>query len=175
MEHVFRCRQNWSKLCEKTLNDQINLELLASYTYLFLSTYFGRDDVALNPLVEYFNKASLEEREHAFKLIEYQNKRGGIVELDVIACPTINFKTKNNVMEAFEFSLQLEKKVNKSLLDLHKIGESENDPQFCDYIEGEFLNEQMEANSDLSKIITQIEMIGDDGHGIWEFVQKINN
>ena len=73
----FKCRQNWSKLCEEKLNIQINLELLASYNYFYLSSFFGRDDIGLKKLVEYFNKASLEEREHSQIMIEYQNKRGG--------------------------------------------------------------------------------------------------
>ena len=169
----FNCRQNWSDECEQQINKQINLELLASHQYLFLSTYFGRDDIALEPLSNYFNKASLEEREHAKKLIDYQNMRGGIVKLGPIECPNIEFKTKNKVYEAFEFALLLEKTVNSSLLNLHKTAESNNDPQFGDFLEGEFLKEQNEANRELSRYLTQLEMIGDNGYGIWEFVNKL--
>ena len=39
----------------------------------------------------------------------------------------------------------MEQVVYKSLLNVHKIGEENNDPQFTDFIEGEFLEEQINA------------------------------
>ena len=174
MTNYLRCRQKWSEECELALNKQINLELLASYQYLFLSTYFDRDNIALKPLVHFFEKSSLEEREHANKLMAYQHMRGGIATLDTISNPTIEFNTDNKVLEAFNFVLLLEKTVNNSLLDLHKISDTNNDPQFGDYLEGEFLKEQVEAISELSKYITQLEFIGNNNYGIWEFVHKLN-
>ena len=46
--------------------------------------YFDRDDVALPGFYKYFSKASEEEREHAEKLMKYQNKRGGRIVLQNI-------------------------------------------------------------------------------------------
>jgi ferritin heavy chain len=172
MSNNFKCRQNWGEQCEQDLNKQINLELLASHQYLFLSSHFNRDDVALKPLSDFLNKCSLEERGHAQKLIDYQNMRGGIVVLTNVADPNIKFTSNNKVLEALNFVLILEKTVNKSLLDLHTTAENDNDPQFGDYIEGEFLNEQVEAISEISKYITQIEFIGNNNYGIWEFINK---
>ena len=48
------------------------------------STYFSRHDVALPGFAKLFRKNSDEEREHAFKLVEYQNMRGGTVVFRVI-------------------------------------------------------------------------------------------
>ncbi|GCC39497.1 hypothetical protein chiPu_0023905, partial [Chiloscyllium punctatum] len=45
------------------------------------SSYFDRDDVALRHFAEFFKEQSHEEREHAEKLMEFQNKRGGRVLL----------------------------------------------------------------------------------------------
>jgi ferritin heavy chain len=172
MSNNFKCRQNWGEQCEQDLNKQINLELLASHQYLFLSSHFNRDDVALKPFSDFLNKCSLEERGHAQKLIDYQNMRGGIVVLTNVADPNIKFTSNNKVLEALNFVLILEKTVNKSLLDLHTTAENDNDPQFGDYIEGEFLNEQVEAISEISKYITQIEFIGNNNYGIWEFINN---
>ena len=69
----------WSDACEEELNKQINIELDASQQYLSLYNFFLRDDVGLINIAKYFLKASEEEREHALKMIEYQNKRGGKV------------------------------------------------------------------------------------------------
>lgn len=168
-----RCRQNWSEACELALNEQIKIEYLASYHYHILASYFYRDDVGLQVLGDYFNKASLEEREHADKLMRYQNKRGGIVKLYTLPVPSLDLCKDKEVISAFELALTLEKSVNEQLLKLHQIASDNNDPQFSDYLEGEFLEEQVEAISDLSKKVTQLELIGDDGHGIWEFVRSL--
>ena len=46
--------------------------------------YFDRDDVALHGFHKFFKKSSDEEREHAEKLMKYQNKRGGRIVLQQI-------------------------------------------------------------------------------------------
>ena len=137
------CRQNWSIESEKELNKQISREYEASLSYHVLSNYFNRDDIGLHKLVEYFNKASLEEREHANKLMDYQNLRGGIVEIHGIKPAQVNLEKPNDIIDAFKIALKMEKDINQHLLDLHKVAERENDPQFCDYLEGEFLKEQV--------------------------------
>ena len=50
----------------------------------FQAYYFDRDDVALPGFHKYFKKSSDEEREHAEKLMTYQNKRGGRIVLQAI-------------------------------------------------------------------------------------------
>jgi ferritin heavy chain len=107
--------------------------------------------------------------------MKYQNMRGGKVELFTIPNLSSDFNKENNVFNAFSHALQLEKNVNQSLLDLHKIASDNNDPQFSDYIEGEFLKEQVEAISELSKMITHLERLGDDKYGIWEFCNGLES
>jgi ferritin heavy chain len=68
---------------------QINLELKASHIYLSMASYFARDNVALPGLHQFFKKSSEEEREHAEKLIDYQNKRGGKVAIQGIPAPDV--------------------------------------------------------------------------------------
>ena len=166
-----RCRQNWSKECEDELNNQINREYQASLSYHVISTYFNRDDIGLHKLVDYFNKASLEEREHADKLMNYQNMRGGVVRIESIKPSKIELGLPNDIFGAFTKALEMEKEINQHLLDLHKI--AENDPQFCDYLEGEFLKEQVEAISELSKIISVIERFNGDQHAIWNYIETL--
>ena len=79
-----RCRQNWSESCENTLNEQIKTEYTASYKYHQIAAFFYRDDIGLNKLGDYFNKASLEEREHADKFLKYQTMRGGVAKLQTL-------------------------------------------------------------------------------------------
>merc|ERR1712223_697643 len=83
-----KVKQNFHAETEGLINKQINMELHASYTYLSMAAYFDRDDIALPGFAKRFREASLEEREHAEKLISYQNLRGGRVVFKEIAKPS---------------------------------------------------------------------------------------
>jgi ferritin heavy chain len=76
-----RVRQNFALASEEGINKQINLELYASYVYMSMASYFHRDDIALPGFHKFFSRMSDEEREHAQKLMNYQNMRGGRVVL----------------------------------------------------------------------------------------------
>merc|ERR1712117_463372 len=78
-----RVRQNFHEESEALINKQINTEMHASYVYLAMSSFFNREDQALPGFSKFFRKASDEERDHAMKLIEYQNMRGGKVVFKV--------------------------------------------------------------------------------------------
>lgn len=90
-------RQNFATESEVALNQQINSELCASYTYLAMATYFRRDGIALHGksflnvgFAKLFKESADEEREHAEKLIEYVSKRGGIVTFHPIPEPMVS-------------------------------------------------------------------------------------
>lgn len=151
-------RQNYHAECEAGVNKQINLELYASYVYQSMSFYFDRDDVALPGFAKFFKKASEEEREHAEKLMKYQNQRGGRIVLQAIQKPERD--EWGTGLEAMQSALALEKNVNQSLLDLHTLSDSHNDAQFSDFIEGNYLTEQVEGIKELSDYVTQLKRCG---------------
>nr|AEV42254.1 ferritin [Palaemon carinicauda] len=156
-------RQNYHGDCELAINKQINMELHASHVYLAMSSYFGRDDVALLGLQKFFKESSDEERQHAETLIEFQNKRGGRVVLETIASPNSN--SWNGVLEGLQTALDFEKNVNQSLLDLHKLAAERNDPQLCDFLESKYLTEQVDAIHKIGQMITQLKRAGPAGLG----------
>lgn len=47
----------------------------------FQSQYYARADVSLPGFAKFFSSASKEERDHAEKLMDYLNQRGGEVKL----------------------------------------------------------------------------------------------
>lgn len=153
-----RVRQNFSAVCEEGINKQINLELYASYVYMSMAYYFDRDDIALNGFHKFFNKMSDEEREHAQKLMHYQNMRGGRVLLGDIKKPVVD--EWGTALNAIESALQLEKTVNQSLLDLHKLANEANDPNMCDFIENTYLQEQVESIKELSGFVANLKRVG---------------
>ncbi|XP_021355354.1 soma ferritin-like [Mizuhopecten yessoensis] len=155
---VSQPRQNFNAESEAGINRQINLELYACYAYQSMSYYFDRDDVALPGFAKYFKKASDEEREHAEKFMKYQNKRGGrIVLQDVKKADRDEWGTGLDAMQA---ALTLEKQVNQSLLDLHDVGDKHGDKQFMDFLESEYLEEQVDAIKEISDHITNLKRVG---------------
>jgi len=151
-------RQNYHEESEAGVNKQINLELYASYTYLAMAFHFDRDDVALAGFHKYFVKQSAEENSHAQKLMKFQNQRGGRIVLQDIKTPErLDWGCG---LDAVNAALDLEKHVNQSLLDLHVIASKHNDAQMADFIETEFLTEQVEAIKELGGYITNLKRVG---------------
>merc|ERR1711881_193045 len=153
---VSKIRQNYHEDCEALVNKQINMEFYASYVYLSMSSYFNRDDQALHGFAAHFKTESGEERAHGMKLMEYQTKRGGRVVFQDIAKPTT--MEWGTPLEAMEAALELEKTVNQSLLDLHKA--ADGDAHLCDFLEANFLDEQVDAIKEISEWITKLKRAG---------------
>ena len=134
-------------------------------TLIIQSAFFDREDQALPGFSKFFRKASEEEREHAQKLIDYQNMRGGKVVFQDVPRPS---KSEwSDPLDAAEDALDLEKSVNQSLLELHKVADGAGDPQMTDFLEGEFLKEQVEAAKELADLVTKIRRVGATGTGIY--------
>uniref|UniRef100_A0A3B3HHI1 Ferritin n=1 Tax=Oryzias latipes TaxID=8090 RepID=A0A3B3HHI1_ORYLA len=161
-------RHNFHQDCEAAINRQINLELYASYVYLSMGYYFDRDDQALHNFAKFFRKQSHEEHEHAEKLMKLQNQRGGRIFLQDIKKPDRD--EWGNGLEALECALQLEKNVNQSLLDMHKLCSERNDPHLCDFIETHYLDEQVKSIKELGDWVTNLRRMGAPQNGMAEYL-----
>ncbi|CAK6973393.1 ferritin%2C heavy polypeptide 1a [Scomber scombrus] len=161
-------RQNFHQDCEAAINRQINLELYASYVYMSMAYYFDRDDQALNNFAKFFRHQSSEEREHAEKLMKVQNQRGGRIFLQDIRKPERD--EWGSGVEALECALQLEKSVNQSLLDMHKLCSDHNDPHLCDFIETHYLDEQVKSIKELADWVTNLRRMGAPQNGMAEYL-----
>ena len=49
----------------------------------------------------------------------------------------------------------------QSLLEMHKVADSHGDAQLTDFIEGEYLKEQVEAQKEIGDLITKMKRAGD--------------
>lgn len=167
-----RARQDWHQDCEDSLNLQINKEIAASAAYQAMWAYFARDDVGLENIAAFFKQESADEHAHSQKLIDYQLLRGGVVKFTNIDPPTHEFlatEGKSDALVAFEAALALEKKVNTSLKELHRIGESHKDVTYTGYLESQFLSHQLESQRELALIISKLGRIGTDGQALLSF------
>lgn len=104
-------RYNYHQDVECAVNQQILAELNASYAYLSMACYFGRTDVALPGCQGFFLRMHEEEHQHALKLIEYQNMRGGSVKLCSISAAEV--QDWCCITNALEVSLELEKLIKE--------------------------------------------------------------
>lgn len=172
--HTSIARQRFMDECESAINEQINVEYNNSYLYHAMFAYFDRDNVALKGLAKFFKDSSEEERTHAEMLMEYQNMRGGRVKLHSILNPPSEFDhaEKGDALYAMELALSLEKLTNEKLLCLHSVADRCNDPQLADFIESNFLNEQVEAIKKIADYVSQLRRVG-KGHGVWHFDQSL--
>ena len=92
-------------------------------------SYFTRDDVALHGFAAHFKKESLEERQHAELLMNFQTLRGGRVKLLPIISPESEFAggAKGDALYAMELALSLEKLNFHKLLALHGVADAAGD------------------------------------------------
>ncbi|KAI1730778.1 ferritin-like domain-containing protein [Ditylenchus destructor] len=150
----FPFRHNYSVDLETAINEQIHLELKSSYTYLALAFHFDGNDVALCNIAKWFARQSAEERQHAHKMCKWQNSRGGRVILVNLEKPDKN--EWGSALEAFQAALIYEKNSNESLHNLHALASKNSDSQTCDFLEQNFLSQQVNLIEQIGKIIMSV-------------------
>ncbi|KAH7730419.1 FTN-2 protein [Aphelenchoides avenae] len=163
-------RQNYSADVEVAINEQINNELAASYQYMAMANYFARVEVALPGAAAFFKNQSVEERNHAQKLIDYQNDRGGRVVLHDLRKPAK--QEYESLLEAFKDAVALEKANNEALLRLHAVASEKNDPDLTNFLEEFYLREQVIEIQQMARKANQLERIG-QGLGEHLFDQEL--
>ena len=92
---------------------------------LLQASHFDAHHVSLPGCCKFFKKSSDEEFQHAQKLIDFQNKRGGKVVFTDLKKPAKD--EWGTALDAMKAAQELERTVNQSLLDLHKLADSHND------------------------------------------------
>jgi len=147
-------------VCIDQLNEQIRLEMHASLNYMNMAAHFNNPHVALYGLGKFFKKAALEEQDHATKIIDYINKRGG--QIKAIKVDPSTKCSFTNMLESLEHALKLENIVNNQLHLVHHKAELEcKDSHLMDFIEEVFFNEQIEAIHQLKGWIAKLRRMGD--------------
>nr|XP_058152378.1 ferritin heavy chain-like [Dasypus novemcinctus] len=96
----------------------------------------------------------------------YLSIRGGRIFLQNIKKPERD--DWESGLNAMKCTLHLEKRVNQSLLELHKLATDKNDPHLCDFIETHYLNEQVKSIKELGDYITSLRKMGAPDSGLAE-------
>lgn len=106
----------------EALNDQVQAELNAFYTYLSMSAWLEANDWP--GFARWMRTHSEEEQMHAMKIYDYIHERKGVVELQAIAKPPAEF---HSVREVFEAALSHEEKVTAMINRIYKLAQEEGD------------------------------------------------
>lgn len=149
-----------SKKLEKAINEQINKELYSEYLYISMQAWFANQN--LDGMATWMDAQGKEERFHAMKFFNYLIERGGKVALKPIDGPQVDF---DNPLKAFTQAYKHEQLVTKSINDLMDLAIKENDHAAKSFLQW-FVDEQVEEEASADKIVAQLKMVGDNGHGI---------
>jgi ferritin len=144
-----------SDAVQKALNDQIQKEFHSAYIYLSMAAYFEAEN--LPGAAHWMRHQAEEEQEHAMKIFEFVNDRGGRVVLQAIGQPPVDFASP---LAVFEASYAHEQKVTKSIHDLYALAVKENDYPTQVMLQW-FIDEQVEEEKNASAIVAQLKMVGD--------------
>lgn len=139
-----------SKELEAAYNRQIDLEFASSHAYLQLAAYFS--ERSLTGFEAWMRGQASEEREHALKFFDFVLDRDGEVKLGRIDAPP---DLPTSVLEAFEISLDHERKVTAAIRDLFSLAEEEGDSSSYPLLQW-FLQEQIEEEATVGDIVDQL-------------------
>ena len=152
---------------EKALNEQINKEIWSAYLYLSMAMKF--ETTPLNGVANWFKIQYKEELAHAEIFMNYVNQRGGRVVLDPIEGVPSEW---GSPLEAFEATLEHERKVTASINNIYAITEEVHDYATRDRLQW-FISEQAEEEESAQRLIDQFTLIGNDGMGLYTIDQEL--
>lgn len=140
----------------KAINQQINSEFHAWYTYLAMSTYCERKRFV--GAASWLRLQSQEEYGHATKLLDFLLARDVDVELKAMDKPRMTF---DSIAAVFKFALEHEQAVSRQIDALYELAFKEK--AFSAVAELQwFLTEQVEEERVARQIFAKFELVGSD-------------
>ena len=149
-----------SEKLQQAINNQINREFFSEYLYLSMAGHCMT--INMDGIANHFMVQAQEEHQHALKFFNFVHDRGGRVTLEALDKPKSTF---SNLAEVFEEAMAHEHMVSRAINELMDIGIKENDHAVISFLKW-FVDEQVEEESTVSKLLHKIKLIGDDGHGL---------
>ncbi len=150
-------------------NEQINEELYSAYLYLAMSSYFHSFN--LPGAAHWMFVQYKEELQHAEKFIHFILERGPAYKLKEIKEPTNHWPSP---LDAFKAALTHEKHITQCINNLVELTLREKDFSSMQFLQW-FVDEQVEEEANASKIIDDIERIGNDSKGLYFIDKELGN
>jgi ferritin len=149
------------------INEQINSEFKASFTYLAMAAYC--ESQKFLGAAKWLRLQSEEERLHAMKLFNFVLARDGAVELKTIEQPKIAFES---LAAVFEQALAHEQKVTIQINALYELCFTEK--AFAEMTELQwFLTEQVEEEKSAREIVAKFRLVKNDPAAVLDMDREL--
>jgi ferritin len=145
---------------EKALNAQVNKEFASAYLYLSMAAYF--ESVNLEGCAHWMRAQYQEENEHALKIFDYVNERGGRVKLMMLGAPETEW---DSPLTAFVEAFHHERVVSKSIDQLVALSKQDSDNATFDFLQW-FVDEQVEEEANVEQVIHDLQLVEKDPAGL---------
>jgi len=155
----------------EALNRQVNLELSAFYSYTAMASFFKSTDGAMRGTAAFFRGQASEELAHANMFMEYIISRGGDLNLNDIRTP--NVTSFNGINHAMEHALEMEIHVTDALLNLHDVAAAAGDKSLEDFLDSNFIAEQVDSMDQLAHYVAILERFDGDPVGAYMFDEAL--
>ena len=145
-----------SKKVAEELLKQVNREFLSERLYIAMEYYFNSLD--LNGYARLFNDYALEERNHAYKMLEFLDEHNCSTTISGIEDVLTSYTSPKDVFEkAYAHEIQ----VTKWITDIYKLAIKEGDiasQQFLDW----YIEEQREEEDKMLERLNRLKLAGDN-------------
>lgn len=138
------------------LNEQVEKEAYSSNLYLAMASWCEKNGYA--GIAQWMYVQSDEERLHMLKFVKYINERGGHALVPMLKQPPVD---QTSVKEMFEAVLKHEQFISDSINQIVAVVLEEKDFTTNTWIQW-FVNEQIEEESNVTKILDKLNMLGKD-------------
>lgn len=146
---------------------QIKNEFFSSQLYLTMGVYAANNEY-LGFKAWFLNQAE-EERQHAFKFIEYLLSRGEKVEILGFENPKNDYKS---IEETLEFALQHEKFVTSKINLLMNIAQEDKDYPSINLLNW-YIDEQVEEESTFGTLLTKVKRLEGNKMGLYQLDKEL--
>jgi len=150
------------------LNSQINAESYSAYMYLSMAAYF--ENMGLSGFANWMKVQYQEESAHAIKFFNYVVDRGGKVVLKAIDQVPVEF---GGVVDVFEKTLAHENHVTELINNLMNVASAASDHASQSFLKW-FVDEQVEEEANVEKILATLKLINGQGNGIFMLDRELN-
>ncbi|MGM0688049.1 MAG: ferritin [Bacillota bacterium] len=142
------------------LNEQITHEFYSAHYYLAMAAHFMKED--LDGFANFFVVQAEEERFHAMKFFDFINDQGEEAVITGFKDPKRDFKSAE---EIFTLALEHEKLVSSLINELMNLAQEEKHYPSISFLQW-FIDEQVEEEANMNKLLSKVKRVGEQGHGI---------
>lgn len=149
-----------NKKIQDAFNEQIKHELESAYLYLSMVACF--QSIGFEGMAHWMEMQTQEELAHAQKFFNHIAERDGRVELQALAKPKLEW---DSPLDAFQAAYKHEQFITSKINELVDLATKENDHAAIIFLQW-FVTEQVEEEATASKVVQDLERIGDFGNGL---------